>query len=64
VEVGWSWSVEMTVGLKDFAYFDEKEKMWKVDKGQYDFSFGQSAAHIESVVIVDVAGTSQGQVKL
>jgi beta-glucosidase len=64
VEVGWSWSVEMTVGLKDFAYFDEKEKKWKVDRGQYDFSFGQSAAHIESVVMVDVAGTSQGQVKL
>jgi beta-glucosidase len=64
LDPGQELSVEMAVELKDFAYFDETEKKWKVDKGQYDFSFGQSAAHIESVVMVDVAGTSQSQVKL
>jgi beta-glucosidase len=56
--------VELELALKDFAYFNEAEKKWKVDAGEYDFSFGQSAAHIESVVTVAVEGTEGAQVKL
>jgi beta-glucosidase len=50
-------SAELELELKDFAYFDESEKRWKVDEASYDFSFGQSAGHVESVVTVDVEGT-------
>jgi len=50
-------SVELELALKDFAYFDESEKRWRVDEASYDFSFGQSARHIESVVTVEVEGT-------
>jgi beta-glucosidase len=61
VEPGQEQSVELELALKDFAYFDEKEKTWKVDAGEYDFSFGQSAAHVESVIAVRIEGS---QVKL
>jgi beta-glucosidase len=64
VEPGQDQSVELELALKDFAYFNEAEKKWKVDAGEYDFSFGQSAAHIESVVTVAVEGTEGAQVKL
>ena len=46
----------MEVELKDFAYWDESGGMWVVEKGQYDFSFGQSAGHIEGVVEMDIEG--------
>jgi beta-glucosidase len=64
LEPGQEQSVEMELGLMDFAYFDEAEKKWKVDRGQYDFSFGQSVAHVESVVAVDVEGTREVQGRL
>jgi beta-glucosidase len=64
VEAGQEQSVELELGLKDFAYFNEAEKKWKVDAGEYDFSFGQSVTHIESVITVDVEGTQGAQVKL
>lgn len=51
-------SVELQLEGKDFAYFDEGGKKWKVDKGEYEFSFGQSASGLESVVKVDVEGAS------
>jgi beta-glucosidase len=59
VEAGKEEVVEMELGLKDFAYFDESASKWVVERGQYDFSFGQSAGHIESVVTVDVEGVRQ-----
>jgi beta-glucosidase len=64
LEPGQEQSVELEVELKDFAYFSEAEKKWKVDRGQYDFSFGQSVAHVESVATVDIEGSKEGQVKL
>ncbi|KAJ4316021.1 hypothetical protein N0V94_005648 [Neodidymelliopsis sp. IMI 364377] len=51
--------VDLTLALKDFAYFDEASKAWKVDRGQYDFSFGQSTAHIETVAKVDIEGSQK-----
>jgi beta-glucosidase len=57
VAPGQEQSVELELALKDFAYFSEKEKMWKVDAGEYDFSFGQSAAHVESVITVHIGGS-------
>ncbi|KAF2832127.1 hypothetical protein CC86DRAFT_280780 [Ophiobolus disseminans] len=57
VQPGDQKSVELCFELKDFAYFDEGEKKWKVDRGEYDFSFGQSVAHVESVVTLGVEGT-------
>ncbi|KAL1793403.1 hypothetical protein ACET3X_008385 [Alternaria dauci] len=50
--------VQLECANKDFAYFDEAKGKWTVDRGQYEFSFGQSAGHIEQVVIVDVEGSS------
>ncbi|KAF2133947.1 glycoside hydrolase family 3 protein [Dothidotthia symphoricarpi CBS 119687] len=49
--------VDLSLALKDFAYFDEASKSWKVDRGQYNFSFGQSTAQIDSVVLVDIEGS-------
>lgn len=46
--------VELPLSLKDFAYFDEASNGWRVEHGQYDFSFGQSTAHIECVATVDI----------
>jgi beta-glucosidase len=59
VESGKEEVVEMELGLKDFAYFNESESKWVVERGQYDFSFGQSAGHVEGVVTVDVEGIRQ-----
>lgn len=50
--------ITLSIDLKDFAYFDQESSKWKVDHGKYDFSFGQSAQHIESVVGVDVEAVS------
>lgn len=52
-------TVTLSIDLKDFAYFDQASDKWKVDQGLYDFSFGQSAQHIESVVSVEVEGGSR-----
>ncbi|KAF2854588.1 glycoside hydrolase family 3 protein [Plenodomus tracheiphilus IPT5] len=38
--------LELEFHLLDFAYFDEVSKSWKVEEGEYDFSFGQSAVDI------------------
>lgn len=57
VQPGQEQTVELSLALKDFAYFDEASKSWKVDRGQYDFSFGQSTANIESVATVDIEGS-------
>lgn len=54
LEPGMEKKVTFSVDLKDFAYFDEASSKWKVDQGRYNFSFGQSAQHIDSVVGVDV----------
>ncbi|KAL1611220.1 hypothetical protein SLS59_000861 [Nothophoma quercina] len=59
LEAGEEKKVELSLSLKDFAYFDEASKGWKVDRGQYDFSFGQSTAHIESVATVDIEGSRE-----
>ncbi|KAJ4361538.1 hypothetical protein N0V95_001790 [Ascochyta clinopodiicola] len=59
LEAGEEKQVELPLALKDFAYFDEASKGWKVDRGQYDFSFGQSAAHIESVATLEIEGSRE-----
>ncbi|KAL6708674.1 hypothetical protein ACN47E_002370 [Coniothyrium glycines] len=46
--------IELLLTFNDFAYFDECAKSWKIDRAQYDFSFGQSTSHIESVVTLDI----------
>ncbi|CAA9962275.1 Beta-glucosidase [Pyrenophora teres f. maculata] len=50
-------TVEMWYRDTDFAWFDEDAGMWVVDTGLYEFSFGQSAGHIDQVVTVDVKGS-------
>ena len=57
LEPGHEQTLELSLALKDFAYFDEASKSWKVDQGQHDFSFGQSTANIESVVTLDIQGS-------
>ncbi|KAF1845833.1 glycoside hydrolase family 3 protein [Cucurbitaria berberidis CBS 394.84] len=59
LQPGQEQTVELSLALKDFAYFDEASKSWKVDRGQYDFSFGQSTADIESVVTLDLEGSRE-----
>ncbi|KAF2657383.1 glycoside hydrolase family 3 protein [Lophiostoma macrostomum CBS 122681] len=59
LEVGEEKTVTLSISLKDFAYYDEGSSSWKVDRGKYDFSFGQSAASIEQCVSVDVEGSCQ-----
>jgi beta-glucosidase len=59
LEAGEEKKVELSLSLRDFAYFDEASKGWRVERGQYDFSFGQSTAHIESVVTLDIEGSQE-----
>lgn len=59
LEAGAREQVTMSIDLKDFAYFDKASDTWKVDQGRYDFSFGQSAQHIDQIVGVDVKGGSR-----
>lgn len=59
LEAGEQKEVGLPVALRDIAYFDEASKGWKVERGQYELSFGQSTAHIESVATVDIEGTRQ-----
>ncbi|KAF2242788.1 glycoside hydrolase family 3 protein [Trematosphaeria pertusa] len=59
LDAGKEETVEMPVSLKDFAYFDEAAGEWKVDRGRYEFSFGQSTQDIECVVGVDVEGSRE-----
>ncbi|KAJ8112459.1 hypothetical protein OPT61_g5180 [Boeremia exigua] len=59
LEAGEEKTIELPVSLRDVAYFDEASKGWKVERGQYEFSFGQSTAHIESVATVDIEGTRE-----
>jgi len=56
LEAGQEQQVVLDVGLKDFAYFDESSGAWNVEKGRYEFWFGQSTQHVEDVVGVDVEG--------
>lgn len=51
--------VQLTVSLRDFAYYDEASSSWTIDRGLYSFSFGQSAAHIFSVVTLEVEGSRE-----
>jgi beta-glucosidase len=57
LEAGEEKTVTLLVSPKDFAYYDEASSSWKVDKGKYVVSFGQSTADIESVISVDVEGS-------
>ncbi|KAF2266387.1 glycoside hydrolase [Lojkania enalia] len=59
LEPGKEQTVELLVSIDDFAYFDEGSGSWKVDGGQYVFSFGQSSVHIESSVTVSIGGDRQ-----
>ncbi|KAH6612414.1 glycoside hydrolase superfamily [Boeremia exigua] len=59
LEAGEEKTIELPVSLRDIAYFDEASKGWKVERGQYEFSFGQSTAHIDSVATVDIEGTRE-----
>lgn len=59
LDAGKEKKVTLSVDLRDFSYFDEASSKWKVDRGKYDFSFGQSAQHIEDVVSVDIEGASR-----
>lgn len=51
--------VELSLTLSDFAYFDDASKLWRVDRGQYYFSFGQSTADIGSVVTLNIEGSRE-----
>ncbi|KAH7072911.1 glycoside hydrolase superfamily [Paraphoma chrysanthemicola] len=64
LEPGQQKSVELEVALGDFAYWDEERSAWWVEKGQYEFSFAQNAASVESVVSVDVEGSREGRERL
>ena len=57
LDAGEEKTIVLPVTLKDFAHFDEASKVWKVERGQYDLSFGQSTAHIESVATVNIEGS-------
>lgn len=61
LEPGQEKSVVLECGTGDFAFFDESEGRWRVDKGEYDFSFGQSVQQAESVVTINLEGTREGK---
>ncbi|KAH9860484.1 hypothetical protein J1614_011815 [Plenodomus biglobosus] len=53
---GESQVVELSFGLLDFAFWDEALGAWKVDEGEYDFSFGQSASSIDCLHTLRLRG--------
>ncbi|KAF2684696.1 glycoside hydrolase family 3 protein [Lentithecium fluviatile CBS 122367] len=57
LEAGDEKQVGLKVAPKDFAYFDEASGEWKVDRGRYEFWFGQSTQQVGDVVSVDIEGT-------
>lgn len=57
LEAGQEKRVKLRLRLQDFAYFDEARGRWTVEKGRYEFWFGQSTQDVEDVVEVDVEGT-------
>lgn len=57
LQPGQKQTVELSLAFKDFAYFDEASRSWRIDRGRYDFSFGQSTANIESVVTLNIEGS-------
>ncbi|KAF2790709.1 glycoside hydrolase family 3 protein [Melanomma pulvis-pyrius CBS 109.77] len=59
LEAGQEKTVELSLELKDFAFFDEGSGSWKVEKGKYEFSFAQSTADVECVVKIDIEGSRQ-----
>lgn len=61
LEPGQERSVVLEFGTEDFAFFDESVGKWRVERGEYDFSFGQSVSQVESVVTVSVEGSREGR---
>ncbi|KAF2645487.1 hypothetical protein P280DRAFT_503631 [Massarina eburnea CBS 473.64] len=59
LEAGQEQSVEFEIAQKDFAYFDEASGAWTLDRGSYEFWFGQSTTDVEDVVGVDIEGARQ-----
>lgn len=53
---GESQTVELSFGMLDFAYFHEASQSWRVDKGEYVFSFGQSVVDIGCVDTLHLRG--------
>lgn len=45
-------TTQMSVAVRDLAYFDEKRQFWIVEAGRYNFSLGLSSADISQVVSV------------
>ncbi|KAJ5020343.1 glycoside hydrolase [Bipolaris maydis] len=41
---------------RDFAYFDDEAKEWVVEKDLYEFSFAQSAGHVDEVIELELEG--------
>ncbi|KAF1953839.1 hypothetical protein CC80DRAFT_476672 [Byssothecium circinans] len=54
LEAGEEKVVELDVAKNDFAYFDQASSAWRVDRGSYEFWFGQSTKDVEHTVRVDV----------
>ena len=46
LEPGQQRPVELSVFIRDFAFFDEKRKKWMVEEGEYEFSLGLSSVNI------------------
>ncbi|GAM38090.1 hypothetical protein TCE0_033r08553 [Talaromyces pinophilus] len=51
-------TVEIVVSITDLAHFDEKNKNWVIEGGEYDISLGASAADIVKSVRLSVPGSS------
>jgi beta-glucosidase len=51
-------TVEIVVSITDLAHFDEKNKKWVIEGGEYDISLGASAADIVKSVRLSVPGSS------
>ncbi|KAM0721150.1 hypothetical protein Q7P37_003437 [Cladosporium fusiforme] len=60
LDAGESQVVSLTVKARDFAFWSEQARQWKIDGGEYNFSIGRNAADLVSTVQVPVQAQSEG----
>lgn len=52
LEAGETAAVNLTIELRDLAYFDKERNKWALDKGDYVFSLGDSAMDVLQTITV------------
>ncbi|KAB8200195.1 beta-glucosidase B [Aspergillus parasiticus] len=58
LETGQTKTVDVSIEMRDFAYFEERKQKWMLDEGEYELSVGLSSAEIAKSVRFFAVNTS------